>query len=202
MFYYLKGTVAHVEQNLAVIDCAGVGYACVTSQNTLASLKIGEQATLYTFLHVREDIFELYGFSDPGECSCFKLLIGISGVGPKAAVAILSVLTPQKLALAVVSDDEKALTLAQGVGKKLAQRILLELKDKMEKEQGIFPDKAGVSLSGAAMQGGDAKIAEALEALAVLGYQKAEAMRILSKLDTERLSLEETVRLALKSLAR
>jgi len=202
MFYYVKGPVAHIEANLAVIDCAGVGYACIASQNTLASLKVGEQATLYTYLHVREDVFDLFGFYNHEECSCFKLLIGISGVGPKAAVAILSALTPQKLALAVISDDEKALTAAQGIGKKLAQRVILELKDKMEKEQLALSGKGGASVSGISSSIGNKKIAEALEALAVLGYQKSESMQAFSKLDTEQLALEEIVRLALKSLAR
>ncbi|MCX7615066.1 MAG: Holliday junction branch migration protein RuvA [Clostridiales bacterium] len=202
MFYYVKGTVTHIEQNLAVIDCAGVGYACITSQNTLASLKFGEQTTLYTYLHVREDIFDLYGFYDLEECSCFKLLLSISGVGPKAAVAILSALTPQKLALAVVSEDEKALTAAQGIGKKLAQRILLELKDKMEKEQ-LGTKSSGIITKNDEMPAGeDKKIMEALEALAVLGYSKSEAMRVFAKLDAKTLSLEEMVRLALKSLVR
>ncbi|MDP4109724.1 MAG: Holliday junction branch migration protein RuvA [Bacillota bacterium] len=201
MFYYLKGKVALLEQNLAVVDCGGVGYACITSQNTLASLKVGEAATLYTYLHVREDIFDLYGFCDQEERSCFMLLIGISGVGPKAAVAILSALTPQKLALAVVSGDEKALTSAQGVGKKLAQRILLELKDKMEKDQLGIKQKGGAQ-EGFLASSGDKKVSEAIEALAVLGYQKSEAMSVISKLDLSVLTLEDAVRLALKSLAR
>ena len=131
MFYYLNGTVAEIAAGLAVIDCGGVGYACATTNYTLSQLKKGERARLYTYLHVREDIFELYGFASQQELNSFKMLIGVSGVGPKAALAILSATTPQNLALSIVTEDEKALTAAQGIGKKIAQRIILELKDKL-----------------------------------------------------------------------
>ena len=127
MFYYLNGTVAHIGPYLAVIDCGGVGYACRTTNHTLAGLTRGSQAKLYTYLHVREDIFELYGFSTESELSSFQMLIGVSGVGPKAALAILSSNTPEGLALAIVSENEKALTCAPGIGKKIAQRIILEI---------------------------------------------------------------------------
>ena len=121
MFYYLNGTVAEIAAGLAVIDCGGVGYACATTNYTLSQLKKGERARLYTYLHVREDIFELYGFASQQELNSFKMLIGVSGVGPKAALAILSATTPQNLALSIVTEDEKALTAAQGIGKKIAQ---------------------------------------------------------------------------------
>ena len=138
MFYYLNGTVAEIAAGLAVIDCGGVGYACATTNYTLSQLKKGERARLYTYLHVREDIFELYGFASQQELNSFKMLIGVSGVGPKAALAILSATTPQNLALSIVTEDEKALTAAQGIGKKIAQRIILELKDKLAKDQSSF----------------------------------------------------------------
>ena len=112
MFYYLNGTVAEIAAGLAVIDCGGVGYACATTNYTLSQLKKGERARLYTYLHVREDIFELYGFASQQELNSFKMLIGVSGVGPKAALAILSATTPQNLALSIVTEDEKALTAA------------------------------------------------------------------------------------------
>ena len=135
MFYYISGKVAVIEPGMVVIDAGGVGYALNTSYTSARSVKTGEQATFYTYLHVREGIFELYGFARREELSCFKQLIAISGVGPKAAIAILGAVTPEKLALCVISGDEKALTAAPGIGKKLAQRILLEMKDKMSKDQ-------------------------------------------------------------------
>ena len=131
MFYYVNGVVAEAGPNLAVIDCGGVGYACATTNYTLSQLKKGERAKLYTHLHVREDIFELYGFSSQAELNSFRMLIGVSGVGPKAALSVLSATTPQNLALSIVTGDEKALTAAPGIGKKIAQRIILELKDKL-----------------------------------------------------------------------
>ena len=128
MFYYLEGKVAHVEPYLAVIDCGGVGYACRTTNHTIRQLKKGEVKRLYTYLNVGDGIFELYGFATEQELNSFKLLIGVSGVGPKAALAILSVGTPEHLTMAVITGDEKALTAAPGVGKKLAQRTTSSLE--------------------------------------------------------------------------
>ena len=164
MFYYLNGTVAEIAAGLAVIDCGGVGYACATTNYTLSQLKKGERARLYTYLHVREDIFELYGFASQQELNSFKMLIGVSGVGPKAALAILSATTPQNLALSIVTEDEKALTAAQGIGKKIAQRIILELKDKLAKEQSNFTVPSGGG--SAPMPLGGSKSGEAAAALA------------------------------------
>ena len=137
MFYYLDGTVAEILPYLAVIDCGGVGYACKTTNYTLARLKKGQRGKLYTYLDVGENAFGLYGFATQNELNSFKLLIAVSGVGPKAALAILSTSTPESLAMAIVTGDEKSLTAAPGVGKKLAQRIILELKDKMAKESAV-----------------------------------------------------------------
>ena len=134
MFYYVNGTVAEIETGLAVIDCSGVGYACATTNYTLSQLKKGERAKLYTYLNVREDAMEMFGFASQSELRSFKMLIGVSGVGPKAALSILSSTTPQQLSMAVVMGDEKALTAAPGIGKKIAQRIILELKDKCYRE--------------------------------------------------------------------
>ena len=131
MFYYFNGEVTLLESNLAVIDCGGVGYACRTSSYTLSRLHVGERARLYTYCSIREDAFDIYGFSTREELRNFELLLGVTGVGAKAALAILSSTTPDRFALAIFSQDEKALTAAPGVGKKLAQRILLELKDKL-----------------------------------------------------------------------
>ena len=150
MFYYLDGTVAEIAPYLAVIDCGGVGYACKTTNYTLSRLKKGQRGKLYTYLNVGDGIFELYGFATQNELSSFKLLIGVSGVGPKAALAILSTSSPEALAMAIVTGDEKALTAAPGIGKKIAQRIILELKDKMTKESAATGlDFSG---SGAVMQ--------------------------------------------------
>ena len=146
MYYYLSGTVAHIEPFLAVIDCGGVGYACRTTSFTLSQIKKGEKTKLYTYLSVREDAMDLYGFASQEERRLFQLLTSVSGVGPKAALAILSSSTPENLALSIITGDEKALTAAQGVGKKIAQRVILELKDKLAKGQSI--SAAGESISG------------------------------------------------------
>ena len=134
MIYSVNGTVDLIEPNLAVIDCGGVGYACRTTANTLSQLKIGEKAKLLTYLSVREDAVELFGFYDAAELNCFKMLISVSGVGPKAALSILSGMTPQAFALCVASGDGKTLTNAPGIGRKTAERIVLELKDKVSKQ--------------------------------------------------------------------
>lgn len=137
MFYYLNGTVAHIEPYLVVIDCGGVGYACRTTSYTLSALKKGEKGKVFTHLNVREDAMELYGFATQEELNLFQQLISVSGVGPKAALSILSSNTPANLALSIITGDEKALTCAQGIGKKIAQRVILELKDKLAKGQAL-----------------------------------------------------------------
>ena len=198
MFYYVSGTVAEIGPNLAVIDCGGVGYACATTNYTISRLKKGERAKLFTYLHVREEIFELFGFSSQQELSSFKMLIGVSGVGPKAALAILSSTTPNNLALSIVTGDEKALTAAPGIGKKIAQRIILELKDKLAKEQTSFSSDGPVPVIAA---GGANKAGEASVALAVLGYGTPEIAAALKGVDMEQ-PLEEIIRQALKKMVR
>lgn len=199
MFYYLNGTIAEIGANLAVVDCGGVGYACATTNYTLAQLRKGEKAKLYTYLHVREDIFEIYGFATQGELNSFKMLIGVSGVGPKAALAILSSATPDQLTLAVVSGDEKTLTAAPGIGKKIAQRIILELKDKLSKDPGRFAADSGVSV---ALPARSDKSGEAAAALAVLGYTAQDIAVALKGIDMDALPLEEIIRQALKRMVR
>ena len=199
MFYYISGKVAAAEAGLVVIDAGGVGYAINTSYLSARSVKVGEQALFYTFLRVAENIFELYGFARREELDCFKQLVAISGVGPRAALAILSTVTPEKLALCVISGDEKALTAAPGVGKKLAQRILLELKDKMSRDQlESAAQGSGVELpqTGA----GASAMEDALAALAVLGYPRAAAMSALAGVKAEGMGTDELVRAALKRL--
>lgn len=203
MFYYLEGKVALVEQGLCVMDCAGVGYACHTSQHTIAQVKTGQTARLYTYLHVREDIFDLYGFAEQEELNCFKLLIGVSGVGPKAALAILSIAPPSQLALSIITGDEKLLTQAPGIGKKIAQRIVLELRDKMSKEQ-LETAKGGAPLMEMPSTGGAAvnHTQEAIAALMVLGYAQSEALHALEGLKLEEYAdTEAIIRACLKRMA-
>ena len=201
MFYYIQGIVAHVAPYLAVLDCSGVGYACKTTNHTLAALTRGKSAKLYTHLYVREEIMELYGFISESELNCFEMLIGVSGVGPKAALAILSAATPDQLALAVVTGDEKTLTAAPGIGKKIAQRIILELKDKMAKQTGGEIDLSGGKGAPAAAAL-SSKASDAAQALAVLGYSGSEISAALKGVDVEHLSLEEIVRQSLKKMVK
>lgn len=192
MFYCVTGKVLHLSINMAVIQAGGVGYACHTSTTTLGRLSKGAEATLYTHLNVREDAVELYGFGSLEELSAFRMLLGVSGVGPKAALAILSVHSPERLALALISGDEKAITAAQGVGKKLAQRVILELKDKM----GLPDMQSAGAVSGGGVVAPVGHLAEAQAALTVLGYTPLEAATALKGLD-DTLSVEELVRTAL-----
>ncbi|MBE6989406.1 MAG: Holliday junction branch migration protein RuvA [Ruminococcaceae bacterium] len=204
MFYYLSGTVAEIEANLAVIDCGGVGYACSTTNYTLSQLKRGERARLYTYMNIntnaKDDVVELFGFASQSELKSFRMLINVNGVGPRAALSILSSTTPANLAMSVVMGDEKALTAAPGIGKKIAQRIILELKDKLAKEQssGGF-EAAGITIP--AMQQGS-KSSEASAALAVLGYGTQDIAAALRGIDMEALPLEEIIRQALKKMVR
>lgn len=199
MFYYVEGKVAHIEPYMAVIDCGGVGYACRTTSHSISKLKVGEVKRLYTYLNVGDGIFELYGFVGEQELASFKLLIGVSGVGPKAALAILSVVTPEGLTTAVLTENEKALTAASGIGKKIAQRIILELKDKISKEAetlGMPPTALGTS---APARG---KASEAAAALSVLGYGPQDIAAALKDVDVETLPLEEIVRQSLRKMVK
>ena len=201
MFYYLKGTVAHVAPYLAVVDCGGVGYACHTTTHTLSYLEKGEQAALYTYLNVREGVFDLYGFSTEEERNCFELLIGVSGVGPKAAVSILSATAPEGLAMSIITGDEKAPTVAQGIGKKIAQRIILELKDKLAKGQIAPPGGETYGGTGITVIP-ENKSTEAAAALAVLGYSATEVAQALKGIDMEGLKLEDIIKQALKKMVK
>lgn len=200
MFYYLDGTVAELLPYLAVIDCGGVGYACKTTNHTLSSLKKGQRGRLYTYLNVGEDLFDLYGFATQNELNSFKLLIGVSGVGPKAALAILSSNTPEGLAMAIVSGNEKALTSAPGIGKKIAQRIILELKDKLAKGQ--LSTGGREAFAGGITVIPENKASEASAALAVLGYSQSEAAVALKGIDLDALPLEDVIKQALKKMVK
>jgi len=192
--YFIKGKAEIVEPNLVVIDAGGVGYAINTSTTSAANTKRGEQTIFYTYLHVREDIFELYGFASKAELNCFKQLISVSGVGPKAALAILGTITPEKLSLCIVTGDEKALCAAPGVGKKLAQRVILELKDKITAVQ-----TEGTELPTEIVGAAD-NLEDALSALIALGYQRHAAAVALKGLEKKGLTTEELIREALKKL--
>lgn len=201
MFYYLDGTASILEQSLCVIDCAGVGYACHTSQNTISSIKIGQKVRLYTYLYVREDTFDLYGFVDQQELRCFQMLIGVSGVGPKAALAILSIAPPSRLALSIITGEEKVLTQAPGIGKKIAQRIVLELRDKMSKEQMQQAKDSNLEMPAQSRTGIN-HTQEAIAALMVLGYAQSEALQALEGLDLAAYpDTESVVRACLKKMA-
>ena len=201
MLYSVRGNLIHIEPKVAVVECGGVGFKCHITMNTARQLpSLGSETTLYTIMNVREDAIELFGFADQAELSCFRQLTSISGVGPKAALAILSELSPEKVALAVASGDYKTLTRAQGVGPKLAQRIALELKDKVSKLQA----SGGIELTQEAIQASanaSGNAAEAVSALTVLGFTAGEASIAIGKLDSA-LPVEILVRDALKALAR
>lgn len=199
MYYYVSGVVAHVEPYLAVIECGGVGYACRTTSYTLSQIKKGDQAKLFTYLNVREDAMDLYGFASQEELKLFRQLISVSGVGPKAALGILSSSSPANLAMSIITGDEKSLTAAQGVGKKIAQRVILELKDKLAKGQTI--SASGDSVAGPVMTIiPQNKLSEASAALAVLGYSQAEISLALKGIDMDSHPLEQIIRLALKNM--
>ena len=201
MFYFIKGNLAYLDPFFAVVEAGGVGYKLTISQNTHAQLSksvSSDEVILYTHMCVREDGIELIGFASTEEADAFKLLITVSGVGPKAAMSILSLLTPEKFALAVCTDDKKTISKANGIGPKTAARIILDLKDKLMKEHG----DAGVSTlpisSPTAKSTG--KLQEATDALLVLCYSRAEALAALKDIDTSAIELEEIIRLSLKKL--
>ena len=198
MIYSVHGKLIHTESGFAVVECAGVGYKCLTTLSTLSRLpRLGEEATLYTHLNVREDAVDLFGFYDQGELSCFKMLISVSGVGPKAALSILSSMSPEKFALCVATGDVKSLK-CPGVGPKIAQRIVLELKDKVAKGfvDGINLEDVGAATAAPAAQGAG----QAIAALVSLGYSQSEAALAVSKIDAS-LPVEEIIKLALRGMA-
>ena len=194
MLYYVSGSVAVLEPGLAVIDCGGVGYGCRVTPYTAGQLKMGQPAKLYITESIREDAFDLYGFISREEQHCYELLTSVNGVGPKAALAILAA-GPQNFTLAVMTGDEKLLTAAQGVGKKLAQRIILELKDKMGGASAELDFSGGIP-APAAVQG-NANLAQA--ALQELGYSPSEIAMALKGADPNA-STEELVRYALRAM--
>lgn len=198
MIYSLTGNITYSSPELCVIECSGVGYACKTTMATYEQLVGRESATLYTFMAVREDAIDLFGFATKDELECFKLLTSVSGVGSKFALAILSSLLPDQVALAIASEDTAAFTKIKGVGNKIAQRIVMELKDKIAKGAESFGDKTGLDLGAVSPKGSNA--ADAVSALVVLGYSRSEASAAISRLDAN-LPVDELIRSALKALS-
>lgn len=208
MFYYISGRLAHLEPTFAVVDAGGVGYKLTISGTTHAAmpphLSVSEppQVKLYSYMAVREDDVELFGFASEEELSSFKLLITVSGVGPKAALSILTQLTPEKLAIAICTDNKKAISQANGIGPKTAARIILELKDKL-KQTTLVDTDSSISLDTASiLPDASGKRKDAEDALTVLGYSRSEAASVLRTIDTDALDLDDIIRQALKKLMR
>ena len=205
MFYYISGRLAMANPSTAVIDAGGVGYKLTISENTYNSLpprhtQDNPVAKLFTYMAVREDGIELFGFASETELSSFKMLLSVSGVGPKAAISILSLLTPEKFALAVCTEDRKTISKASGIGPKTAARIILELKDKLMKETDLDAAANASIESASPVKTGSGKLSEAQDALMVLGYSRTEALNVLKNIDTQSLGLEEIIKKALKQL--
>lgn len=209
MFYYIEGKLAHLDFGFAVIDANGVGYKLTITQTTYEAmpphLSVAEApiVRLYTYMAVREDGVELFGFASESELEAFKLLITVSGVGPKAAIAILSVFSPDKLFITIINEDTKAIAKANGIGTKTAARIILELKDKVSKSY-----SESISIPQSAPQGkvaapvGSSKLSDAQSALLVLGYTKAEVIAALRGVDISNKETDDIIRIALKNLSR
>ena len=195
MIYSVRGKLIHTENSAAVVECGGVGYLCQTTMNALKTLKLNSEVTLYTYLNVREDAVDLFGFATQNELATFKTLISVSGVGPKAALSVLSELTAEQVAMAIATDDIKTITRAQGIGKKIAQRIILELKDKLAKSEQT--QSGNVQMPQTA--GGN--VAKAIEALGVLGYTPADVSPVLANFDAG-LPVEQLIAMTLKQMGR
>lgn len=199
MLYSVRGKLIHTTSTSAVVECGGVGYNCQTTLNTLKTLKLNTEVMLYTYLNVREDAVELFGFATKTELDTFKTLITVSGVGPKAGISICSVMSPEQIAMAVATDDIKSITMAPGIGKKTAQRIVLELKDKLAKA--ATEDNGLSAVTAAADNAAAGNIPKAVEALSVLGYSAAEVSPVLAAFDSS-LPVEQLIALTLKQMGR
>ncbi len=201
MLYHIEGKVTELEPALAVLDCGGIGFALNVTMNTLSALHLGEKTKLYVSEAIGETNYDLYGFQTKSERRCFEMLLAVSGIGPKAALSILSHNSPEGLALAILSGDEKALTVAPGIGKKIAQRVILELKDKISKEMGgseqVMP-AAGPTFAAAS----DGAVSDALAGLNVLGYSSSEIAPVLKTLNTEGMSAEQIIKAVLKQMVK
>ena len=199
MFYHIEGMAVELEPSLVVLDCGGVGYALNATLNTVSNIRLGDKVKLYVAESIGENNFDLFGFYTKSEKRCFDMLVSVSGIGPKAALSILSYSTPETLALAVMNDDVKALTVAPGVGKKIAQRVILELKDKMSKDSSL-QDIQLPAVQPASGQ--DSTMADAMTALGVLGYSSAEIAPALKNIDSKGMSAEEIIKAVLKQMVK
>ena len=198
MFSYIKGTLEEKSTDSIVVETAGIGYKIYVSEHTMAKLgEIGEKVKIYTHYHVREDNISLYGFMSNEELKMFELLLQVSGIGAKTAIAMLSNITPSKFALAIISNDLKTLTKIPGIGNKSAQRMVLELKDKLKTQTAIEDDEEETIPND-----NSESINEAGQALQILGYNKSEISKVFDKFDTHNLSTEDLIKEALKRLAR
>ena len=206
MFYYISGKLALATPSIAVIDAGGIGYKLTISENTYSALPArhtnpSPDVKLFTYMAVREDDVELFGFHTESELNTFKMLLGVSGIGPKAAISILSLLTPEKFAIAVCTEDRKTIAKANGIGPKTAARVILELKDKLIKETDLTASgDDNVVIPAAQVQVSGGKLRDAQDALLVLGYSKADIQRALSTIDTQSLEVSEIIKKALTKL--
>ena len=198
MYAYIKGTLEEKSTDSIVVETAGIGYKIYVSEHTMAKLgEIGEKVKIYTHYHVREDNISLYGFMSNEELKMFELLLQVSGIGAKTAIAMLSNITPSKFALAIISNDLKTLTKIPGIGNKSAQRMVLELKDKLKTQTAIEDDEEETTPND-----NSESINEAGQALQILGYNKSEISKVFDKFDTHNLSTEDLIKEALKRIAR
>ena len=205
MFYYISGKLALANPSLAVIDAGGIGYKLTISENTYNALPARHTQSeppvkLYTYMAVREDDVELFGFHTEAELNSFKMLLGVSGIGPKAAISILSLLTPDKLAIAVCTEDRRTIAKANGIGPKTAARVILELKDKLIKETDLSAAADDTVAVAVQTPVASSKLRDAQDALLVLGYSKADVQRALSTIDTQSLEVSEIIKKALTKL--
>lgn len=200
MFYHLEGNIVEIMPNLVVLDCNGIGYAINTTANSISQVSVGSKSKFYIFDYIKEDVFDLYGFTTKQEKHSFELLISISGVGPKAAISILSSTTPELFAMAVMNDDVKVLTSAPGIGKKIAQRVILELKDKISKDPSLgeitIPSVTESVISDSN------ELNNAIKGLSVLGYGNDEIKTALRGVDLEGKSAEDIIKLVLKQMVK
>lgn len=199
MFYHLEGKVSELEPNLVVLDCGGVGYALNATVNTVSRMTLGDKTKLYVSESIGETNFDLFGFYSKEEKRCFEMLISVSGIGPKAALSILSYNTPDGLALAIINSNDKALTVAPGIGKKIAQRVILELKDKIGKELGSSSE---ISLPVYSSPAQSSTMNDVMAALSVLGYSSADVSPALKKIDTAGMSAEDIIKAVLKQMVK
>ena len=200
MLYHLNGTVVELGQNLVVVDCGGIGFALNATLNTISKLKIGEKSKLYVAEAIGETNFDLYGFAEKTEKRCYEMLVSVSGIGPKAALSILSYTTPEGLALSIMNNDVRSLTAAPGIGKKIAQRVILELKDKIAKEM----DASEISIPTVSIPSPteNSNVSDAMTALTVLGYSSAEVAPILKQLDLSGMDAEQIIKAVLRHMVK